>query len=756
MADTDIVLGVELESGKATKETDKLREQFGKIEAEIQKSKNKVQELTAELEKQSNKKKELIAQEQTLLGELQKQKEAKQEYNSLPVEQQMVSLYNLPEAEAEMSKIKSGIESVRNKITDVENSEAKVKNRISETNTNLQLQEGKLANIKKKYSDIVSETKKHNAETKKTTASTSGLDNAFGKFYKRVAGLAKRVLIYSVILKALRALKNAIGNIITQDAEMNKKVQQIKANLSVIGMTLYQTLRPVIEWVFKILTVITSAVANLIAMMTGKNLSEMQQKAEAQAKAQEKAEKSSAKQAKNEKKITKEKEKQLASWDTLQKFDEELKEDTSADTPTTDAATGGGASLDFGGIQQMSTDELAKLGTLTGLALIGLGLVVCFFGHLPLGIGMIVAGAVLVYKSLTMQNVDPGIKEKMLKWVALTGIALVAIGLILMFVPGHKALGVAALALGIGAIITAAALSNGEGISSDVKKMITTIATITGVALLALGLIICLLGPKSALPLGIACIIAGVGLLVTAVAINWDYLWEKIKTSFAKFGMWALAALFALLAAIGTLVKGAWDDFVAQLSQWWEGLKAFLLGVWNYIIFPVKTLFNIFKAVVLTIVDLFKTGGKNIGKIWQNVWDGIKTGFKAMINGLIGFLNMMISGLNVILLPLRGIILGVSKIFGSKWTLNDVKIPYIPYLAKGAVIPGGAPFTAVLGDQPKGQTNIETPEALLRQIIREESANNNFELTVKATQSWEQFLRFMVFELHRAEKQVVT
>ena len=126
-----------------------------------------------------------------------------------------------------------------------------------------------------------------------------------------------------------------------------------------------------------------------------------------------------------------------------------------------------------------------------------------------------------------------------------------------------------------------------------------------------------------------------------------------------------------------------------------------------------------------------------------------------MINGMIGFLNMLISGLNIILLPLRGIILGVSKIFKSNWTLNDVKIPKIPYLASGAVIPGGAPFAAVLGDQPRGQTNIETPEALLRQIIREESANNNFELTVKATQSWEQFLRFMVFELHRAEKQVV-
>ena len=41
-------------------------------------------------------------------------------------------------------------------------------------------------------------------------------------------------------------------------------------------------------------------------------------------------------------------------------------------------------------------------------------------------------------------------------------------------------------------------------------------------------------------------------------------------------------------------------------------------------------------------------------------------------------------------------------------------------LAKGAVIPPNAPFAAILGDQTSG-TNIETPEALLRQIVREES-----------------------------------
>ena len=48
------------------------------------------------------------------------------------------------------------------------------------------------------------------------------------------------------------------------------------------------------------------------------------------------------------------------------------------------------------------------------------------------------------------------------------------------------------------------------------------------------------------------------------------------------------------------------------------------------------------------------------------------------------------------------------------------RVNTIPYLAKGAVIPPRSEFLAVLGDQKQGN-NIETPEALLRKIVREET-----------------------------------
>lgn len=48
----------------------------------------------------------------------------------------------------------------------------------------------------------------------------------------------------------------------------------------------------------------------------------------------------------------------------------------------------------------------------------------------------------------------------------------------------------------------------------------------------------------------------------------------------------------------------------------------------------------------------------------------------------------------------------------------------VPALATGAVIPPNQQFMAVLGDQKHGR-NLEAPENLLRQIVREEGGGNN-------------------------------
>lgn len=163
-----------------------------------------------------------------------------------------------------------------------------------------------------------------------------------------------------------------------------------------------------------------------------------------------------------------------------------------------------------------------------------------------------------------------------------------------------------------------------------------------------------------------------------------------------------------------------------------DGLNRFLSSVrdiWN----GIK---DIFYGIITFINGVF-TGD------WEKAWEGVQQIFKGIFEGLVGIVKYPINEIIALLNGLiSGIVSGVNTVieginiidfdvpdwvpvFGGKsvdFNIPTMTAPKIPYLATGAVIPPNAPFMAVLGDQKQG-TNIETPEKLLRQIMREELGN---------------------------------
>ena len=107
------------------------------------------------------------------------------------------------------------------------------------------------------------------------------------------------------------------------------------------------------------------------------------------------------------------------------------------------------------------------------------------------------------------------------------------------------------------------------------------------------------------------------------------------------------------------------------------------------------------------------------------------------VNGMVGNINNSIAGIESgftfsynVQFPNGG------RRFGN-YHLTLPRVNTVPYLASGAVIPPRSEFLAVLGDQKKGN-NLETPESLLRQIVREESGKgqndgNTYNVTVNAS-----------------------
>lgn len=161
----------------------------------------------------------------------------------------------------------------------------------------------------------------------------------------------------------------------------------------------------------------------------------------------------------------------------------------------------------------------------------------------------------------------------------------------------------------------------------------------------------------------------------------------------------AIAALIAgiiILIAywdqIGPAIKSVWDSIV----EWFGGI-----GDWfqEHVTDPIKEKFQ-------TALDFVK-------ERFSSIFEGIKGIVKIAINGVIAFINRMLSGIADGINTISGIAgaLGVS--------IPTMVAPQIPYLAKGAVIPPNAQFAAILGDQKSGR-NIEAPESLIRQIVREE------------------------------------
>jgi hypothetical protein len=113
---------------------------------------------------------------------------------------------------------------------------------------------------------------------------------------------------------------------------------------------------------------------------------------------------------------------------------------------------------------------------------------------------------------------------------------------------------------------------------------------------------------------------------------------------------------------------------------------------------------------------------------WQlfgtNMKTGIMQGFKIIVNEMGGVMNKLIVMFDAAFKELEeamnDLIDSYNASASTLGTSTLSRVHYkpmggikIPALANGAVIRGGSPFLAILGDQPHGQTNVETPLATM-------------------------------------------
>lgn len=305
----------------------------------------------------------------------------------------------------------------------------------------------------------------------------------------------------------------------------------------------------------------------------------------------------------------------------------------------------------------------------------------------------------------------------MLKWVIEVGLPTVInlVSKVATFLADHQPIVEAFGAALIGAFAAAKIaglasiiIKNVSGIAMAAKGLIS-LMTGTGGIMGGIKAIATAIGPGGVFVLAVgACIAIGVLLYK-----NWD----KIKEMAGKVWDWVSNKTRRFVEDIGNKLRG----LATKMTTIWGSIKASAHQKWNAIW---STVSGFVERIKNAIVDKF-TSAKNTV---VGVFNGMRDAIRSVLNNIISVVNGAISKVNGVVSAIESAFsFGPWKVptpFGSKtigFRATFPRVPTVPYLAKGAVIPPRSEFLAVLGDQKQGN-NIETPEALLRKIVREETA----------------------------------
>lgn len=548
---------------------------------------------------------------------------------------------------------------------------------------------------------------------------TKKADEYMSRFVNRVKKLALRAFVFTLITRALSVVRDYVWKVIQVNDEAAKAIGRLKGALLTLAQPLLSVIVPAFTALVNILTKVISVIANIVSMLFGTTA----KKSEAAAKGLYKEADaigsvgSAAKEAKGN----------LASFDEINTLS------SSSGGGGAAAALADRLSPVF---EQFTTDEYkAKIDELTAYlsgALLALGAILCFSGaNIPLGIALMAAGAIGLV-TLIKENwnaMSDRLRAALTNVLSVLGLFALAIGAILCLSGANIPLGIGLMLAGAAMLGTAVTL-NWNAVNDKTKNTLSALMMALGMTLLAIGAVLCFSGAN--LPLGIGLMIAGAASIAASVAMNWNTAPEKtkaaIKSLMGSIGV-SLIAIGAVLCfsganlplGIGMMIAGGaaiaaasdldWSALLTKLKEMWQNIKQW----WNTSVSKFFTA-DYWKALGRRIIDGLLSGLKS-------AWEAVKTW---VANAVSWFGKKFVEAQNSIAKSNSGRSGGFgtrSGGFGRPSRAPSISRVSAPALARGAVIPPNKEFLAVLGDQKSG-TNIETPLATMVEAFKQAMAES--------------------------------
>lgn len=170
-----------------------------------------------------------------------------------------------------------------------------------------------------------------------------------------------------------------------------------------------------------------------------------------------------------------------------------------------------------------------------------------------------------------------------------------------------------------------------------------------------------------------------------AISDLFESIWNGMKKFFGKIYDWFTSRISSLLKSIQKTWNKVWSSISSFFTDIWNGIKKTASNAWNW------------------MSDKLSGFGTNVSKTWTNMWTGIRDFFsdiwsdikrlaKDGMNGIIGFINTGVSGINGV----------IHNFGGKKQTIKPIK-----KLATGtAGAPSGLAMVNDGFDSPTGQELI--------------------------------------------------
>lgn len=452
-----------------------------------------------------------------------------------------------------------------------------------------------------------------------------GLVSPLGKVVKMFGRIAMYRLVRSAIKAISTAAKEGVNNLVMYSAALNSTdAAAANATMSEYATTLLQVKNTLGAALMPILTALLPVINTIAsAFITAANAVNMFFQALQGKTTFTKAKKSTVDYAKSLKTATgaaKELQKTLLGFDEINRLNAENK------------GGGGAAGADFSNMfEEAEINEKVKkfaekwqkiidainefihsvIGILTtALGLFVIGALLTFTGaNIPLGIGLMIAGAVIFGKEIAEKwdEIPKKLRTVIMKIMVAVGFGIATIGILLAFSGANIPLGIGLIIAGA-AILGAACALDWEEVKNALQGTLGAIMAALSAFNLVLGAVLTFSGAN--IPLGIGLMISGLAGLVTVGVANWDSIrkfltrtWEAIKkdasTPLGKLAI-GVVLLFSGHTAIGLgmvnaaclqffhpeepnyenafyPIKKAWEN----IKNWWETSVQRTLDMWK-------------------------------------------------------------------------------------------------------------------------------------------------------------------------------